>query len=131
MGQDVDIFLLPDINPEIQRPVLVAGTVFGMLNDTPASRAMADYLLTSTPHEIWVQLENYVSPHRQVPPSAYQSALTQQQAEILANAEIVRFDGSDLMPGEVGTGSFWSGIVDYVGGANLDDVLRAIDASWP
>ena len=43
-----------------------------------------------------------------------------------------RFDGSDLMPGEVGAGSFWKGMTDYVcGAADLDTVLAEIDASWP
>ena len=35
------------------------------------------------------------------------------------------------MSGPVGTGSFWTGIVDYVSGADLDEVLQTIDESWP
>ena len=43
-----------------------------------------------------------------------------------------RFDGSDQMPGKVGSGSFWTGMVNYTSGAaNLDTVLKEIDASWP
>jgi alpha-glucoside transport system substrate-binding protein len=50
----------------------------------------------------------------------------------LLNAEIVRFDGSDLMPPEVGAGTFWSGMVDYVSGVlTLEEVLQEIDDSWP
>jgi alpha-glucoside transport system substrate-binding protein len=53
-------------------------------------------------------------------------------AELAAEATAFRFDGSDLMPGEVGSGSFWGGMVDYVSGsADLDTVLAEIDASWP
>jgi alpha-glucoside transport system substrate-binding protein len=53
-------------------------------------------------------------------------------AEIILNATSVRFDGSDLMPGEVGAGSFWKGMTDYVSGsADLDTALQEIDASWP
>jgi alpha-glucoside transport system substrate-binding protein len=131
VGEDVAIFLLPSINPDFGQPVLVAGTLFALLNDTPEAQAVMDYLLTSQPHEIWVGLENYVSPHQQVPLSAYNSAIIQQQAEFLDQAEIVRFDASDLMPGEVGTGSFWAGVVNYVGGADLDTVLTTIDEAWP
>jgi alpha-glucoside transport system substrate-binding protein len=36
--------------------------------------------------------------------------------DILLNATTFRFDGSDLMPGGVGAGSFWTGMVDYAGG---------------
>jgi phosphonate transport system substrate-binding protein len=53
-------------------------------------------------------------------------------AELVANATSVRFDGSDLMPGEVGAGSFWTGMTDYFSGvADADTVLAEIDASWP
>jgi alpha-glucoside transport system substrate-binding protein len=53
-------------------------------------------------------------------------------AELAAEATSFRFDGSDLMPGEVGSGSFWSGMVNYVSGqSDLDTVLAEIDASWP
>ncbi|MGJ3250830.1 MAG: ABC transporter substrate-binding protein [Elainellaceae cyanobacterium] len=131
VGEDVSIFLLPEIDPEFGTPVLVGGTVFAMLDDTPNAQAVMEYLTTVEPHEIWVGLENYVSPHQQVSLDAYSDPLTQQQAEILANADIIRFDGSDLMPGAVGTGTFWSGIVDYVGGTELDRVLEAIEQSWP
>jgi len=47
------------------------------------------------------------------------------------NADTFRFDGSDLMPGAVGAGSFWTGVTNWVGGASLDEVLATIDASWP
>ncbi len=53
-------------------------------------------------------------------------------ATLVTQATSFRFDGSDLMPGEVGAGSFWTGMTDYVSGAaDLDTVLKEIDASWP
>ncbi len=45
----------------------------------------------------------------------------------MASAKTFRFDGSDLMPAAVGSGSFWSGILDYVGGEDLDSVLERIE----
>jgi alpha-glucoside transport system substrate-binding protein len=62
---------------------------------------------------------------------AYPTEVSRLQADMLAQSEVVRFDGSDLMRGAVGTGSFWTGVMDYVGGENLDDVLAEIEASWP
>ena len=53
-------------------------------------------------------------------------------AEIVNQATAFRFDGSDLMPGEVGSGSFWTAMVDYVSGlSDLDTATAEIDASWP
>ena len=43
-----------------------------------------------------------------------------------------RFDGSDIMPAAVGTGTFWAGIVDLVAGTKtIPQILADIDGSWP
>ena len=61
----------------------------------------------------------------------YPNQVMQQQGKILADAYVIRFDGSDMMPGAVGTGTFWSGMVDYVGGTDVETVLENIENSWP
>ena len=44
---------------------------------------------------------------------------------LLAGATTFRFDGSDLMPGEVGAGSFWKGMTDWASGtSDIDTVLK-------
>jgi alpha-glucoside transport system substrate-binding protein len=45
---------------------------------------------------------------------------------------VFRFDGSDLMPGAVGAGSFWKGMTAWISGQqSLDETLKNIDESWP
>ncbi|HDK25519.1 MAG TPA: carbohydrate ABC transporter substrate-binding protein, partial [Candidatus Atribacteria bacterium] len=44
-------------------------------------------------------------------------------------ASTFRFDGSDLMPSAVGAGSFWTGVLDYVSGIPLKNVLMTIETS--
>jgi alpha-glucoside transport system substrate-binding protein len=131
LGEDVDVFLLPGIDAQFGLPVLVAGDVFGMFNDTPEARALMEYLATPTPHEIWARLGGFLSPHQQVSLEVYPDPVSQKEAEFLTQAETIRFDGSDMMPGVVGTGTFWSGVVDFVAGTPVDDVLADIEASWP
>lgn len=131
LGEDVNVFPLPPIDETYGLPVLVAGDVFSMFNDTPEARAFMEYLTTPEPHEAWAGLGGFISPHTQVGLDAYSDEVSQRQAEILANADLVRFDGSDMMPGAVGTGSFWTGIVNYAGGTDLETVLSDIEASWP
>ena len=77
-----------------------------------------------------VEAGNFIAPHW-TPAWTGIQRLQRGYAEILAAANTFRFDGSDLMPGAVGAGSFWTGIVDWVSGEDLDSVLQAIDASWP
>ncbi|PZV03764.1 MAG: ABC transporter substrate-binding protein [Leptolyngbya sp.] len=130
-GVNLSVFPLPPMDPAQGNAVILGGIVFGVFNDTPAVRALMAYLATPEPHTIWAGLGSYISPHQQVSLDAYPDDLTRKQAEILREAEILRFDGADLMPGAIGTGAFWSGIVDYVDGQDLDTVLSDIDAAWP
>ena len=44
---------------------------------------------------------------------------------------VARFDGSDVMPAAVGSGSFWKGVTDWVSGSSdLDKALQTIQAGW-
>ena len=129
-AEDVAIFPFPSLNPDYGTPILVAGDVFAMFNDTPEARKLMEYLASEVPHKIAAGLGGYLSPRKNIPLALYPDKLTQQQAQILANAEVIRFDGSALMPGAVGTGTFQSGMVDFVAGKDLDKVLQRIENSW-
>ena len=52
------------------------------------------------------------------------------QGEILTNATTFRFDGSDLMPGKIGAGAFWTAMVDYAGGKSAEDVATSVQQAW-
>ncbi len=41
------------------------------------------------------------------------------------------FDASDLMPPEVGQGSFWTGMVEFTRGTDIQTIVDDIEASWP
>ena len=123
--------LFPAIDEAQGRPVLTSGDIVSAFNMDPETRALMEFLATPEAAEAWAKAGGMISPNNQVPLDWYESNLLRQQAEMLLNASVSRFDGSDLMPGAVGAGSFWTGMVDYVGGADLDTVLEEIDASWP
>jgi len=127
--EDYAVFPFPEIDPKYGVPALGAGDVFVMLNDTPEARAFMQYIATAEPHEIWAAQGGFLSPHKGVDLSVYPDDITRAQAKALAGAEVFRFDGSDLMPAAVGAGTFWTGVMDYVGGDDLDTVLEAIEAS--
>ncbi|MEO1684893.1 MAG: ABC transporter substrate-binding protein, partial [Cyanobacteria bacterium J06631_12] len=126
---DYDVFPLPGIDENFGLPILVAGDAFGMFNDTPEARALMEYLATPVPHEIWAGLGGFISPHKAVSLDAYPDVVSQKIAQILADADVIRFDGSDMMPGAVGTGTFWSGVVDFAVGESAEDVTKTIDES--
>ena len=60
--------------------------------------------------------------------------LSVRQMERLAlqlGADVFRFDASDLMPGAVGAGTFWTEVTAWVVGGSTDDFLNNVEASWP
>ena len=126
-GEDFSFFPFPSIDPEYGTPALGAADMFAVFNNTPEAQALMRYLATAGAQEIWVVQLGKLSANRRVNPSAYPDDLTREAAQILASAQTFRFDGSDLMPAAVGSGSFWSGILDYVGGEDLDSVLERIE----
>jgi len=127
----VGIFGLPGIDPQWGIPVLGGGDQYVMFNDRPEVRQFMEFLTTWASAESWAEAGGALFPHKDQNLDAYPDALARAQAELLVNAEVFRFDASDLMPAEVGAGSFWSGMVDLVNGKSIDDVLRAIEAIWP
>jgi alpha-glucoside transport system substrate-binding protein len=113
-------------------PVLVGGDLAMLLIDTPAARATMEFLATETFGESWAAAGGWLSPHVGFDASVYPTEVERSLFQIGAEATVARFDASDLMPGPVGTGSFWTGMVDWVSGQrSLDEVLASIDGSWP
>ncbi|MBN2617766.1 MAG: carbohydrate ABC transporter substrate-binding protein [Spirochaetales bacterium] len=131
-NKDYDFFYLPSKDASLGKPVLVAGDIYAMFNDRPEVRMVMQYFATGASVEGWVKAGGAISPHKDSQLSWYTNEVDRKVAEVIQNATSVRFDGSDLMPGAVGAGSFWREMTDYVFGAKtLDQAVKAIDASWP
>ncbi len=60
------------------------------------------------------------------------NGLEQSFLAILADADVVRFDGSDLMPADVGAGTFWTEGTSAINGEqDAAEAAAKIEASWP
>jgi alpha-glucoside transport system substrate-binding protein len=131
-GEDYDFFYLPPIDESLGRPALVAGDMMVMFTDRPEVRALMEFFSKGEGVEQWVRQGGALSPHKDASLDWYESVVDRQVAELLASATSVRFDASDLMPAEVGAGSFWKAMTDWISGStDLDTALSEIDASWP
>ena len=132
LGEDADFFYYPPYaaKPELGNPVLGAGTLVMITKDSKAARAFIEFLKMPLAHEIWMSQGGFVTPFKSVNTEAYGSAALKKQGEILAGASTFRFDGSDLMPGKIGAGAFWTGMVDLVGGKSPQDVATDIQKAW-
>jgi alpha-glucoside transport system substrate-binding protein len=136
-GVDYDWFPLPPID---QEGTLYAGelTVVGSNANRPE---VADFLERFISEEVQcemggVQASSRISPNVNVGPDCYVNDILADASVVLTEAlenDTGRFDASDLMPAEVGSGTFWTGMMDYVsnGPDSLQSVLDDIEASWP
>ncbi|MFP4363045.1 MAG: ABC transporter substrate-binding protein [Spirochaetia bacterium] len=127
----VGVFPLPPIDTEWGTPVLGGGDQFVMFNDRPEVVQFMEYLTTWEACEPWAEQGGALFPHQDQDISAYSTEIDQALAQILLQAEVFKFDASDQMPAEVGAGSFWSGMADFVSGVPIEVVLEEIEESWP
>jgi len=131
MGLDADFFYFPAYEgKELGNPVLGAGTIWSITNDSDGARALMEFLKSPIAHEVWMAQQGFLTPHKGVNTDLYATDTLKKMGGILLNADTFRFDASDLMPGGVGAGAFWTGMVDYAGGAAASDVAAEIQSSW-
>ncbi len=113
-------------------PVLAGGDFALLMNDTDEARQFMEFMARDDFGEEWAAQGGWLSPNVNFDDSVYPDQTHRDMHEAAITADLVRFDASDDMPGVVGTGSFWDGIVDWVDGrATLDETLQRIDDSWP
>jgi alpha-glucoside transport system substrate-binding protein len=131
VGVDADFFYFPSFEGEdLGNPVLGGGTLMAVTDMNDATMAFMEFLQTPFAHEIMMAQGGFLTPHSGVNLDTYNSAIEAGQGEILLNATTFRFDASDLMPGAIGAGSFWTGMVDFAGGESAEAVATAIQESW-
>ena len=131
-GVDYDFFYMPPVDAQYGKPYLVAGDIMAMFHDRPEVRAVMQFFSTGESVKGWLASAGALSMHNDSQLDWYGDPVERKIAETVKGATSVRFDASDLMPGEVGSGSEWKGFTDYFSGAkDLDTVLQTIDAAWP
>jgi ABC-type glycerol-3-phosphate transport system substrate-binding protein len=73
-----------------------------MFKDSPAARALVQYLATGAAQTIWAKRGGYTAPAKTVPASAYPDAISRTTATAVGHAKAFRFDLSDLQPASFG-----------------------------
>ncbi len=131
VGEDADFFYFPaSAEAGLGNPVLGAGTTFTITKDSPGAKAFIEFLKTPIAHEIWMAQKGFLTPHKGVNTDVFTDPTVRKMNDILLEATTFRFDGSDLMPGAIGAGTFWTGMVDFAGGKDAKAVASEIQRSW-
>ncbi|MGZ5350586.1 MAG: ABC transporter substrate-binding protein [Actinomycetota bacterium] len=134
-GVDYDWFPLPPID---QQGILYAGEMAVVGRDAPEVR---DFLTQFMGTDVQcamggITAASRISPNVNVGTECYANQILADASVVLSDAAkqgTGGFDASDLMPPEVGSGSFWTGMVEYMqeGPDSLKKVMDEIEASWP
>jgi alpha-glucoside transport system substrate-binding protein len=135
VGEDIDLFAFPDIDPG-KKAALGGGELGAVFNDTPAVRAFIDFFISADTQCAMGTQEGVsrISPNVNTSADCYADPVVATIAGALLDAlrnEGMRFDASDLMPPEVGSGSFWTGMNEWMRGKATEQVFQEIEDSWP
>ncbi len=114
------------------QPILGGGDLAALFNgnDEDAQKVM-EFLASDKFGGPWAKAGGWLSPHKTFDASNYPDETTRAMAEIVANADVFRFDASDLMPKGVGSGTFWTEMVKWMNGQSTQQTVDAIEQSWP
>jgi ABC-type glycerol-3-phosphate transport system substrate-binding protein len=127
-GKDVDYFDFPKISGE--GGVVVGGDVAVMLKDTPAARALIQYLASPEAGEIWAHIGGFTSPNKQVDMSVYPDDIARRAAETVVNATSVAYDLSDQQPGEFGATEgqgIWGLLQDFLRHPDVNAITQQLE----
>ncbi len=135
VGTDVSAFPFPAIDAGVSGN-LIGGELAAIFDDRPEVRSFIERFIAVETQCAIGSSEGVqrISPNINVGGECYTDEIVAAQADSITEALAAggaRFDASDLMPTEVGSGSFWTGMNEWMRGKDLDSVLADIEASWP
>jgi alpha-glucoside transport system substrate-binding protein len=108
------------------------GEIVAAFSNDEDTVKVQEYLASADWANSRVSLGGVISANKGLDPANASSEILTQAITILQDENTTfRFDGSDLMPGAVGSGTFWAGMIDWINGAETEDVLTSIEAGWP
>jgi alpha-glucoside transport system substrate-binding protein len=127
-GTDFDFFPFPGAGATGDANVMM------LFNSDPATCSFAEWMAGPESQEIWVKLGGFTSLNTELDLASYPTDLDRRIAAQLTDpATVFRFDADDAMPSGVGgdNGAVFTGVLDYLSGGNLDDILKGIDDAFP
>jgi ABC-type glycerol-3-phosphate transport system substrate-binding protein len=127
-----NVFDFPSIDGS-QPTVVGGGDTVVMFKDSPAARALVEYLATPEAAEIRAKGGGYSSANKNVSDDAYTDPLLRQTATAITDADVFRYDLSDLQPAKFGATvgqGLWKQFQDFLRNPNdVDGITQQMEQS--
>ena len=127
----VSAFYLPPAKAGDPKPMLGGGDINAATNNKPETIDTIRYLASVDFANAKAKSMGDFSPRKDYDTNLLPDKFDKVFADLGKNADVFRFDASDLMPGSVGAGSFWKEATAWIVGGSTDDMLNNIEKSWP
>jgi alpha-glucoside transport system substrate-binding protein len=133
IDNQVGVFGFPPATAGGDNPVLGGGDMVGLFSKTnDAAKTMIKYMTSKDFGGSVAKQGNFISPRKDFDQTNYPNSVVKDAANVAYKATNFAFDGSDSMPGVVGSGSFWKDMTSWISGQQSEDAaLKGIDDSWP
>jgi alpha-glucoside transport system substrate-binding protein len=132
VDKEVGVFGFPPATAGGENPTLGGGDMAVLFSQDDSSKAVMKILADKQVGVQAAPTSSFISPHKSFDPSLYPNDLTRTIADVAYKSTVLLFDGSDSMPGAVGSGTFWKDMTAWISGQeDLNTALKNIDDSWP
>ncbi len=131
LDSTVGVFPMPG-KTAADKPVLGGGDLASVFKDSDNVKKIMNYMGSADFGADWAKANGFISPRKDFDQSNYPNELTKQMAGFAYDSTAFVFDGSDQMPGAVGSGTFWQDMTAWISGSEDEKTALAnIEASWP
>ena len=134
VGDEVDFFVLPGIGDGAVTPMVVGADALVQFSDDAEVHRLMEYLVTPDGGHEWARRGGYLSGRTSVDVETYYTDTDQLFVDLLLDGRELRFDASDVMQPEIGSGLLWREITRWTAGTTSTDqfiatIDEAIDAA--
>ena len=132
VGEDAKFYAFPSIN-DSPATVMGAGNIAVAFDDSEATQELMRYLASPEAANIWIELGGFTSPNQNADMDLYPDETSLQIAQELVDAEVFRFDLSDLVPSELGGTEgqgLWQILIDfYQDPTDIQGTMEAMESA--
>lgn len=129
LGENALFYPFPSIDGA-DTAVVGSGDAVVAFNDSEATQAFLEFIATPEAAEVWAPLGGKSMVNSAVDTSLYPDDISRDIAVALTDAEVFRFDLSDLTPSAFGStkgAGFWQIMIDFLGSGDVAATQTALE----